>query len=66
MPAQSALHSSGYLDYPRIRAGRYCPLCLRPKSPGLLVCWPCFPLIRDGASAVQTTILEMVETQATR
>jgi hypothetical protein len=30
------------LDRPRLRASCSCPLCGSPKTPGLLVCWPCF------------------------
>jgi hypothetical protein len=50
-------------DYPLTRATHQCPLCLRSKAQGLLVCWSCFPLIRDGASAVPTAILDATEDQ---
>lgn len=29
-------------DYPLVRASSVCPCCSDPKSPGQLVCWPCY------------------------
>lgn len=51
------------LDYPLTRQSHQCPLCLRSKGQGLVVCWSCFPLIRDGASLVHETILGATEDQ---
>jgi hypothetical protein len=53
------------LDYPLTHASHQCPLCLRSKAEGLVVCWSCYPLIRDGASPVATTILDATERQLT-
>lgn len=30
------------LDYPHIRSGNVCPLCLRYKYTGLVTCWLCY------------------------
>ena len=30
------------LDNPLTRAGWTCPICLGPKSQGLVACWDCF------------------------
>lgn len=29
-------------DFPNIRHSRQCPLCLKPKDKGLIVCWTCY------------------------
>jgi hypothetical protein len=30
------------LDYPLVRANDVCPLCWKPKDPGLVACWSCY------------------------
>ena len=33
------------LDYPNLRASTCCPSCDKPKSKGLVTCWPCWRMI---------------------
>lgn len=47
------------LDYPNLRQTSTCPLCHDEKQIGCVVCWRCFPVIKNGTSKEVETILQV-------
>ena len=52
-------------DYPNIRKSNQCPLCIKWKETGLLVCWLCWNKYdgRGGFSAADQSILHTIESR---
>ena len=36
-----------YIDNPRVRGERICPLCHNDKQPGCVICWACNRKLKD-------------------